>query len=60
MGGSDLLQRLGIDVIVDNPYVGENLQNDLFTGLAFEVGEDVDDLETRRYCPVVRCGRDWD
>ncbi|KAI9146707.1 GMC oxidoreductase [Paramyrothecium foliicola] len=45
VGGSELLQGLGIDVIVDNPYVGENLQNHLFTGLAFEVGENVETID---------------
>jgi choline dehydrogenase-like flavoprotein len=42
IGGSELLQRLGIDVVVDNPHVGENLQNHLFTGLVFEVLDNAD------------------
>ncbi|KAK8124449.1 dehydrogenase citC [Apiospora kogelbergensis] len=33
IGGAELLQRLGIGVVVDNPHVGENLQNHAFTGL---------------------------
>lgn len=45
IGGTDLLQRLGIDVIVDNPHVGENLQNHIFTGLVFEVNDDVETLD---------------
>ncbi|KAI0966491.1 hypothetical protein F4678DRAFT_484281 [Xylaria arbuscula] len=45
IGGSDLLQRLGINVIVDNPHVGENLQNHLFTGLVFEARDDVDTID---------------
>ncbi|KAH7311615.1 hypothetical protein B0I35DRAFT_481568 [Stachybotrys elegans] len=45
VGGSELLQRLGIDVIVDNPHVGENLQNHVFTGIAFEVLEDVKTID---------------
>ncbi|KAI0412609.1 GMC oxidoreductase [Xylaria grammica] len=45
IGGADLLQRLGIDVVVDNPHVGENLQNHLFTGLVFEVRDDVDTID---------------
>lgn len=45
VGGADLLQRLGIDVVVDNPHVGENLQNHLFTGLVFEVRDDVDTID---------------
>ncbi|KAI1347469.1 GMC oxidoreductase [Xylaria sp. FL0043] len=45
IGGADLLQRLEIDVLVDNPHVGENLQNHLFTGLVFEARDDVDTLD---------------
>lgn len=42
VGGADLLQRVGLDVVVDNPYVRENLQNHLFTGLTFEARDEVD------------------
>lgn len=45
IGGRHLLERLGIDVAIDNPYVGENLQNHLFTGLTFEVNDDVDTID---------------
>ena len=45
IGRSDLLQRLGINVVVDNPHVGENLQNHLFTGLAFEARDDVETID---------------
>ncbi|KAH9987072.1 glucose-methanol-choline oxidoreductase, partial [Xylariaceae sp. FL0662B] len=45
VGGADLLQRLGINVVVDNPHVGENLQNHLFTGLVFEACDDVDTID---------------
>jgi choline dehydrogenase-like flavoprotein len=45
IGGTDLLQELGIDVIVDNPHVGENLQTHVFTGLVFEVNDDVETLD---------------
>ncbi|KUJ07704.1 GMC oxidoreductase [Mollisia scopiformis] len=45
IGGADLLQHLGIDVIVDNPHVGENLQNHVFTGLVFEASDDVETLD---------------
>jgi choline dehydrogenase-like flavoprotein len=45
IGGADLLQRLGINVVVDNPHVGENLQNHLFTGLVFEARDDVDTID---------------
>ncbi|KAI2610574.1 GMC oxidoreductase [Hypoxylon sp. NC1633] len=42
IGGADLLQRLGINVVVDNPHVGENLQNHVYTGLVFEARDDVE------------------
>ncbi|KAK8061649.1 Dehydrogenase citC [Apiospora phragmitis] len=45
IGGAELLQRLGIDIVVDNPHVGENLQNHAFTGLTLEVRDDVDTLD---------------
>ncbi|KAH8585896.1 hypothetical protein B0O99DRAFT_529793 [Bisporella sp. PMI_857] len=45
IGGADLLQRLGINVVVDNPHVGENLQNHLFTGLVFEARDDVETID---------------
>ncbi|KAI1392915.1 uncharacterized protein F4822DRAFT_441654 [Hypoxylon trugodes] len=45
IGDSDLLQRLRIIVIIDNPHVGENLQNHLFTGLVFEVRDGVDTID---------------
>lgn len=45
IGGADLLQRLGVDVVVDNPHVGENLQNHPLTGLSFEARDDVDTID---------------
>ncbi|KAI0887876.1 GMC oxidoreductase [Annulohypoxylon maeteangense] len=45
IGRADLLQSLGIDVVVDNPHVGENLQNHIFSGLGFEVRDDVDTID---------------
>jgi choline dehydrogenase-like flavoprotein len=45
IGSSALLQSLGIDVIVDNIHVGENLQNHVYTGLVFETNDDVDTLD---------------
>ncbi|KAI1843115.1 hypothetical protein JX266_010642 [Neoarthrinium moseri] len=45
VGDGSLLQRLGINVVVDNPHVGENLQNHLFTGLTFEARDDVDTID---------------
>ncbi|KAF5873729.1 putative glucose-methanol-choline oxidoreductase protein [Botrytis fragariae] len=45
IGDADLLQRLGINVVIDNPHVGENLQNHLFTGLTFEARDDVETVD---------------
>lgn len=45
VGGADLLQGLGISLVIDNPHVGENLQNHLFTGLVFEVQDHVDTID---------------
>ncbi|KAF7897362.1 hypothetical protein EAF00_005590 [Botryotinia globosa] len=45
IGDADLLQRLGINVVVDNPHVGENLQDHLFTGLTFEARDDVETID---------------
>jgi choline dehydrogenase-like flavoprotein len=45
IGDADLLQRLGINVVVHNPHVGENLQNHPFTGLAFEARDDLETID---------------
>lgn len=45
IGGAPLLQRLGVDVIVDNEHVGENLQNHIFTGASFEVHDDLETID---------------
>ncbi|KAK7754331.1 hypothetical protein SLS62_003624 [Diatrype stigma] len=45
IGNADLLQKLGVDVVVDNPQVGKNLQNHPLTGVSFEVRDDVDTLD---------------
>ncbi|KAI1318211.1 hypothetical protein F5Y16DRAFT_406402 [Xylariaceae sp. FL0255] len=45
IGDASLLQRLGIDVIIDNPNVGENFQNHIFTGVCFQVRDDVKTLD---------------
>ncbi|CAJ2511629.1 Uu.00g072540.m01.CDS01 [Anthostomella pinea] len=45
IGGSDLLRSLGIDVVIDNPYVGENLQNHVVTGVTFEIRDDEETLD---------------
>ncbi|KAI1173698.1 GMC oxidoreductase [Nemania sp. FL0916] len=37
VGDPELLRQLGIDVVVDNAHVGENLQNHLYVALAAQV-----------------------
>lgn len=41
IGDRSLLQGLGITCVVDNPGVGENLQDHLMTGVSFEVADGV-------------------
>ncbi|RYP13992.1 hypothetical protein DL767_010462 [Monosporascus sp. MG133] len=36
IGDADLLRSLGIDVVIDNPHVGENLQTHPYCTMAFE------------------------
>jgi choline dehydrogenase-like flavoprotein len=41
IGDKDLLGKLGIPLRVHNPYVGENLQDHVMTGISFEVADGV-------------------
>lgn len=45
IGDSQRLQKLGIEVIVDNPHVGENLQTHALTGITFQAHDDTDTLD---------------
>ncbi|KAK3997846.1 L-sorbose 1-dehydrogenase [Cladorrhinum sp. PSN332] len=45
IGNAAHLASLGIDVAVDNPNVGENLQNHVFTGVVFEVRDEAATLD---------------
>lgn len=45
IGGQTLLEKLGIPVIVDNPNVGENLQDHPNTGVSFEVADGVKTMD---------------
>ncbi|SPO05356.1 related to alcohol oxidase [Cephalotrichum gorgonifer] len=45
IGDPDLLRKLGIEVMVENPHVGENLQNHTTTPLIFDVRDDQDTLD---------------
>lgn len=41
IGNKDLLQSHGIPVMIDNPNVGENLQDHLMTGISIEVNDGI-------------------
>jgi choline dehydrogenase-like flavoprotein len=45
IGGANILQGLGVDIVVDNPHVGENLENHVFTGMSFEVHDHVETID---------------
>lgn len=45
IGGSAHLTKLGIDVVIDNPNVGEHLQNHVLASLCFEVQPDMPTLD---------------
>ena len=48
IGSSQLLSKMGIDVLVDNPNIGENLQDHGMTGLCVEVKEEIPTADMRR------------
>ncbi|KAJ0345200.1 hypothetical protein COL154_001788 [Colletotrichum chrysophilum] len=45
VGSAELLGGLGIDVVLDNPHVGENLQNHVMVGAAFETLPEHDTMD---------------
>lgn len=45
IGNKDILQPQGIDVVIDNPNVGENLQDHPMTGISFEVNDGIETLD---------------
>ncbi|KAL0941905.1 GMC oxidoreductase [Colletotrichum truncatum] len=45
VGNAELLRGLGIDVVLDSPYVGENLQNHIMAGAAFEALPEHDTMD---------------
>ncbi|KAI1453184.1 hypothetical protein F4805DRAFT_444512 [Annulohypoxylon moriforme] len=57
IGNGKLLQPLGIDVIIDNPNVGENLQNHPMCTLSFEA-LDVDEEGFQTVDPILRKDHD--
>lgn len=46
IGDAKLLEKLGIPVVVDNPQVGENLQNHVICGLSFQVNDDCQTIDS--------------
>ena len=45
IGNRDILQSHGIDIVIENPNVGENLQDHPMTGISFEAKDDVETLD---------------
>ena len=41
IGSKSLLEKHGIECVVDNPYVGENLQDHVMTGVCLEVADGI-------------------
>ena len=44
IGDAALLKDLGIDVVINNPNVGENLQNHVMSSVVFDIHDDEDSL----------------
>ncbi|KAL8695939.1 MAG: hypothetical protein Q9201_007896 [Fulgogasparrea decipioides] len=53
IGSTKLLKSHGIEVIVDNPHVGENLQDHPMSGLCFEVADGIPTIDMIRDPAVV-------
>lgn len=53
IGDAALLKSHGLEVYIDNGNVGENFQDHLFTGVAYEVKEGVSTLDVMRRDPSV-------
>ena len=48
IGSADILKKQGIESIVSNPNVGENLQDHCMTGVCYEVADGVKTADARR------------
>lgn len=48
IGSAELLNGLGIEVVVDNPHVGENLQNHLMVTISSEVKDGIKTMDPLR------------
>ncbi|KAL8941881.1 MAG: hypothetical protein Q9216_001991 [Gyalolechia sp. 2 TL-2023] len=58
IGSSALIKHHGIEVIVDNPYVGENLQDHPMTGMSFEVADGLPTIDMIRDPQVIQQATD--
>ena len=54
LGSSDILKAHGIQVIVDNPHVGENFQDHPMTGMSFEVIDGLPTIDMIREPAVIQ------
>ncbi|KAI3545775.1 GMC oxidoreductase [Colletotrichum filicis] len=45
VGNGELLRKFGIEVVLDNPHVGENLQNHVMVGASFEALPELDTMD---------------
>ncbi|MCJ1287041.1 hypothetical protein MMC26_006388 [Xylographa opegraphella] len=56
VGSSKILESHGIEVVYDNTYVGENLQDHMMCGSSFEVNDGVRTMDLMRDPAVVQAG----
>lgn len=54
IGSKSLLESRGIELRVDNPNVGENLQDHVVTGISFEAADDVTTMDAFRDPTVIQ------
>ncbi|EFQ99794.1 choline dehydrogenase [Nannizzia gypsea CBS 118893] len=54
IGSRDILERYGIETVIDNPGVGENLQDHCFTSISFEVADDQVSADITRDPTIVK------
>lgn len=57
VGNAKLLCSLGIDMLIDNPNVGENLQDHVMCSMKFQAKDDID-IPTRNLSEILESGRD--
>ncbi|KAL8813516.1 MAG: hypothetical protein Q9223_000938 [Gallowayella weberi] len=60
IGNSKILKEAGIEVKVDNPAVGENLQDHIMTCMTYEIDSSIETLESLRSDPVAANAADFE